>query len=125
MIKFRNIFAKCSTEMFHGIPSSPCRSREEVRAGGVGVRRAAAVDAAEAQCRDGSIGEAAPGEGLERCFTPAVAAQAVELQRVVAREQVGDGVQVDGGGHHDPSVRSMRAQGVSLARASASPDVTL
>jgi hypothetical protein len=35
---------------------------------------------------------------------------------VVAGEQVGDGVQVNGGGHRDPSVRSMRAQGVSLAR---------
>ena len=55
------------------------------------------------------------GELLERCLTPAIAAQAVELQRVIAREQVGDGVQVDGGGHRRPSVRSMRAQGVSLA----------
>jgi hypothetical protein len=33
---------------------------------------------------------------------------------VVASEQVGNGVQVDRGGHRDPSVRSMRAQGVSL-----------
>ena len=76
----------------------------------------ATVDAAESQCRDGSIGEAALGQGLERCFTPAVAAQAVKLQRVVASEQVGNGVQVDRGGHRDPSVRSMRAQGVSLVR---------
>ena len=48
----------------------------------------ATVDAAESQCRDGSIGEAALGQGLERCFTPAVAAQAVQLQRVVAGEHL-------------------------------------
>ena len=74
----------------------------------------ATVRAAEAQGRDGSIGEAAPCEGLERRLPPAVAVQAVELQGVAAREQVGDGVQVNGGGHR-LRVRSMRAQGVSLA----------
>jgi hypothetical protein len=35
---------------------------------------------------------------------------------VIAGEQVGDGVQVDGGGHRRPRMRSMRAQGVSLVR---------
>ena len=111
--------------MFHGIPSSPCPGGRQFRRAELAFCDRAAVDAAESQCRDGSIGEAALGEGLERCLTPAIAAQAVELQGVVAREQVGDGVQVDGGGHRRPSVRSMRAQGVSLPRASASPDVTL
>jgi hypothetical protein len=75
----------------------------------------AALSAAKAQGRDRPIAQTAACELLERRFTPAVAAQAVELQCVVAREQVGDGVQVDGGGHRRPRVRPMRAQWVSLA----------
>ena len=51
----------------------------------------------------------------ERCLAPAIAAQAVELQGVIAREQVGDRVQVNGAGHR-PSLRSDQVQGVSPAR---------
>jgi len=85
---------------------------------------AAAVCAAKAQGGDGWVGQALRREVLERRCTPAIAAQAVQLQGVVAREQVGDGVQVDGGGQAR-SVRSNQVQGVSLLRPSASPDVTL
>ena len=83
------------------------------------------MDTAEPESADQGRAHAAVGEALERRLVPAVATQTVKLQRVVALDQVGDGVQVNGGGHRRPRVRSMRVQGVSLPRASASPDVTL
>ena len=109
--------------MFHDGPSSSGGRRQlgwpQLQLGG-----GAAADAAKSEGADRGRAQAAIGETLEGCCTPAVAAQAVELQRVVAIEQVFDGVQADGGGHR-LRVRSMRVQEVSLARASASPDVTL
>jgi hypothetical protein len=77
--------------------------------------RAAALSAAKAQFPDRSISQPAADELLEWGLAPAIAAQAVELQGVVAGQQVGDGVQVDGGEHCRPSLRLNRAQGVSLA----------
>ena len=59
----------------------------------------AASGAAKAQGRDRPVGQSSVGELIERGCTPAVAAQAVQLQGVVAGQQVGDGVQVNGGGH--------------------------
>lgn len=78
------------------------------------LSRCAALDTAEPESADRGRAQAAVGEALERRLAPAVAMQTVELQRVVALEQVGDSVQVDGGGHRRPRVRSMRVQGVSL-----------
>ena len=72
------------------------------------------MDTAEPQSTDRGCAHAASGEMLERRLAPAVAMQTVKLQRVVALDQVGDGVQVDWGGHRRPRVRPLRAQEVSL-----------
>ena len=74
--------------------------------------------AAKAQSRDRPVGQSSVGELLERGCTPTVAAQAVQLQGVVAGQQVGDGVQVNGGEEHRrPSVRVRQAHRVSLGLA--------
>jgi hypothetical protein len=77
---------------------------------------AAAPGAAKAQSGDRSIGQTLRGEVLERRLVPAIAAQAVKLQGVIAAHEIRDRVQVDGGGHAR-SVRSNQVQGVSLPRA--------
>jgi hypothetical protein len=57
--------------------------------------RFAAHHAAKVEPLDRPVGETACGELRQRRLGPAVAARAVETERVVVREQVGDGVQVD------------------------------
>jgi hypothetical protein len=74
--------------------------------------RSAADHATKVEPLDRTIGEAARGEVRQRRLGPAVAAQAVEAERVVVCEQVGDSVQVDrvACAQHG----AWRAQGVSL-----------
>ncbi len=60
------------------------------------LRGAAADGAAEAEFHDGCACPAVLGQLFERSFAPAVAMVAVETERVLARDQIGDGVQVDG-----------------------------
>lgn len=114
MIVFRNIFGivsrRCSTA-FHPTrrPGGWQLGRAKLE-----LSRCAALDTAEPEGADRGRAQAAVGEALERRLVPAVATQAVKLQRVVALEQVGDRVQVNGGGHLRPRVRPMQAQGVSL-----------
>jgi len=78
------------------------------------LRRCAAKYAAESKPLDGLLSQTARRELLERRLGPALAARAVQTQGVNVLDQVGDGVQVDGGGHCHPRLRPMRAQGVSL-----------
>ena len=63
---------------------------------------------------DRAVGKSTGGKLRERRLGPALAARAVQTQGVNVLDQVGHGVQVDGGGHCHPRLRPMRAQGVSL-----------
>ena len=117
MIVFRNIFEivsrRCSTE-FHPTrrPGGWQLGRAKLE-----LSRCAAVDTSEPESTDRGRAHAAIGEALERGLAPAVAMQTVELQRVVALEQVGDSMQVDGGGHRRESAPDAGAGGEpSVAR---------
>lgn len=58
--------------------------------------RSTADGAAEAELHDRGASPAVAGELFERSDAPAVAVVTVEAEGVLAGEQVGDGVQVDG-----------------------------
>ena len=89
-------------------------SRRQCRGPQLPLGRGTATNTAETQEADRAVGEATGGKLRERRLGPALAARAVQTQGVIVLDQVGDGVQVDGGGHRRPRVRPMRAQGVSL-----------
>ncbi len=63
------------------------------------LSRCPAADTAEPERPYRGRAQAAIGEVLERRLAPAVATQAEKLQGVAALEQIGDRVQVNGGGH--------------------------
>ena len=78
---------------------NPARSGRSGARGGrtkLSLCRAATDRAAEPEFHDGRASPAVLGELLERGLAPAIAVVAVEAERVLARDQVGDGVQVDG-----------------------------
>ena len=120
-----------SSQLFHGdVPrySHPARrpSRWQLGRTELAFGEAAAVGASKRRAVIG--GSDRPGRVArlrERRRTPAVAVQAVELQGVVAREQVGHGVQVDGGGLVAERALNARRSGVTLRGAAIHAQVTL
>ena len=103
----------CRGSARHLHPASAA-SRRQCRGPQLPLGRGTATNTAETQEADRAVGEATGGKLRERRLSPALAARAVQTQGVIVLDQVGDGVQVDGGGHRRPRVRPMRAQGVSL-----------
>ena len=73
------------------------------------MARCAAANAAELQPGEGRVGVAARGEHPQRCEGPAIAARAVERERVIAVDEVLDRAQLDR--VHAASVRVPRVTG--------------
>ena len=94
--------------MFHGYPQLRRYARRDPAGSGgtlgdgwaeLALAFAAATHAAESESGDRGCALAAGGKPGERGLGPALAVRAVEGERVLVLEQVGDGGETDRGGH--------------------------
>ena len=107
---FHGNVSRCSTGGLH--PAGAASGWEFGRAQ-LAHCRVTAANTAKPQRANGAIAESAAREFFQWCMRPAIAAPAIEAQRVFVSDQVGDGFDADRGVHRW-SVRAVQVQGVSL-----------